>query len=124
MSIHRRSRSTLIVALLTATLGVTALLAYEAQQAARSHRATAENVLRDYAAFAAWEFSRLGRQQLQQQMQRDLSHVQAALDRGDLASALAPSHSCHQCGDAHLRRTVFYTSLPSTRFTFAGETAS
>ncbi len=44
-----------LVGLLVCTLGLAALLAYEAQLAARSHRATAERVLQDYAAVAAWE---------------------------------------------------------------------
>ena len=48
-------------------------LAYEAQQAARSHRATAENVLRDYASFAAWELTRLGRQQVLNVVEQDLT---------------------------------------------------
>ena len=59
-----RSRSTFIVILLVATLALTGGLAYEAQQAARSHRATAENVLRDYSACAVWELTRLGRDRL------------------------------------------------------------
>ncbi|HET7457622.1 MAG TPA: HAMP domain-containing sensor histidine kinase, partial [Gemmatimonadaceae bacterium] len=45
----------LLGALLALTLGLAALLAYEAQQAVRSHRLSAERALRDYAAFAAWE---------------------------------------------------------------------
>lgn len=47
------------IVLLLSILGIAAALAYQAQDAARSHRATAENVLRDYAGFAAWEFSGL-----------------------------------------------------------------
>jgi hypothetical protein len=50
--------------LLLTILGIAAALAYQAQDAARSHRATAENVLRDYAGFAAWEFSRLAARDL------------------------------------------------------------
>jgi len=60
----RRSGSAFIVLLLLSTLAVAGALAYQAQQAARSHRATAENVLRDYATFASWEFSRLARRDL------------------------------------------------------------
>jgi hypothetical protein len=52
------------IVLLLTILGIAAALAYQAQDAARSHRATAENVLRDYAAFAAWEFSRLASREL------------------------------------------------------------
>ena len=45
----------LLVALLVCTLGLATMLAYEAHDAARSHRATAERALHDYAAVAAWE---------------------------------------------------------------------
>src|SRR3954464_7989990 len=51
-----RSRSTLVVgALALGTLALAGLMAYEAYDASRSHRATAERALRDYATFAAWE---------------------------------------------------------------------
>jgi signal transduction histidine kinase len=115
----------LIVALLIATLALTATLAYEAQQAARSHRAAAENVLRDYAAFAAWEFSRLGRQQLVIAVNQDLERLKTAIDRRGLEAAAAESPGCPSgCGGAHAIRTVFMVTLPDTRFTFAGEAAS
>ncbi len=52
------SRSKLIVGLLLLILIVTSTLAYQAQDAARLHRQTAERALREYAAFAAWELTR------------------------------------------------------------------
>ena len=52
-----RSRTTSLVAILILTVALAAFLAYEAWDAARSHRATAERAIRDYAKFAAWEFS-------------------------------------------------------------------
>lgn len=52
-----RSRSTILVAVLLLTMALAAALALEAWRAARSHRETAERTLRDYASFAAWEFS-------------------------------------------------------------------
>src|SRR5512147_2238099 len=52
-----KSRMALLAALLTMSVGATAVLAYQAQDAARSHRATAERALHDYAAFAALEFA-------------------------------------------------------------------
>jgi signal transduction histidine kinase len=52
-----RTRSTSLVAILLLTMGLAAFLAYEAWDAARSHRLTAERTIRDYARFAAWEFS-------------------------------------------------------------------
>jgi len=52
-----RSRTKSLVAILVLTVALAAFLAYEAWDAARSHRATAERAIRDYAKFAAWEFS-------------------------------------------------------------------
>ena len=49
-------RITLLVALLSLTVFLAASLAYEAHDAARSHRVTAERALRDYASVAAWEY--------------------------------------------------------------------
>src|SRR5687767_2136073 len=53
----RRPQSAIIVVLLLLTLGLAAVLAQQAHQAARVHRAAAESTLRDYAAFAAWKFA-------------------------------------------------------------------
>jgi len=50
-----RSHAMLLAALLVCTLGLATMLAYEAHDAARSHRATAERALHDYAGVAAWE---------------------------------------------------------------------
>ncbi|HTE45107.1 MAG TPA: HAMP domain-containing sensor histidine kinase [Gemmatimonadaceae bacterium] len=51
----RGSNSMLLAALLAGTLVLATMLAYEAHDAARSHRATAERALHDYAAVAGWE---------------------------------------------------------------------
>ena len=59
-----RWSASVAIVLLLSMLGIAGALAYQAQDAARSHRATAENVLRDYAGFAAWEFSHLVRREL------------------------------------------------------------
>src|SRR5437868_966367 len=50
-----RSHAMLLATLLVCTLALATMLAYEAHDAARSHRATAERALNDYAAVAAWE---------------------------------------------------------------------
>jgi signal transduction histidine kinase len=47
-----------LLAVLLLTLGLTGLLAQQAQHAVRSHRHAAEATLRDYAAFASWELGR------------------------------------------------------------------
>src|SRR6476646_11488468 len=49
------SSAMVLAGLLVCTLALATLLAYEAQLAAVSHRATAERALHDYAAVAAWE---------------------------------------------------------------------
>jgi len=50
-----RSRTLPLAGLLVCTLVLVTMLAYVAHDAARSHRATAERALHDYAAVAAWE---------------------------------------------------------------------
>ncbi|MDB4905367.1 MAG: hypothetical protein JWO05_151 [Gemmatimonadetes bacterium] len=47
--------------LLTLALALVASLAYQALDAARSHRRQAQRALRDYAAFAAWQLSQQAR---------------------------------------------------------------
>ncbi len=57
-------RVTLLVALLTLTVILAGMLAYEAHDAARSHRVTAERALRDYASVAAWEYVAMAQERL------------------------------------------------------------
>jgi hypothetical protein len=71
------------VFLLLSTLVVAGALAYQAQHAVRSHRATAENVLRDYATFASWELSRLARRQLNDVLGIHLARLAAGCDDRD-----------------------------------------
>lgn len=54
----RRQRGRLLTVFLGLSLVLAVGLAYQAVDAARSHREAAESVLRDYARVAAWEFSR------------------------------------------------------------------
>ncbi len=51
------SRSTMVAVLLLLTLGLAGGMAYQAWDAARSHRAVAEQALKEHALFAAWELS-------------------------------------------------------------------
>lgn len=63
--LRRRSpRTGLTVVLLGIATGLVGILAYQAHSAARSHQATAEQTMRDYAAFANWEFTRHTRAEL------------------------------------------------------------
>ncbi|MBV9774199.1 MAG: HAMP domain-containing histidine kinase [Gemmatimonadetes bacterium] len=75
------SRS-LPLAVLVLTLALSGVLAYQAQDAARSHRAASENTLRDYGAFASWELGR----RIEESARQTLS---GALTRG-IPSQLTP----------------------------------
>jgi signal transduction histidine kinase len=55
------TRSAPVIVLLLLTLALTAVMAFQAQSAAHSHRAAAEGALRDYASFAAFLYRQNGR---------------------------------------------------------------
>ena len=58
------SATTWLVPFLAATLALSLWLGYESLDAMRSHRFAAEQALRDYASMAAWEYSRLAQENL------------------------------------------------------------
>src|SRR5687768_157286 len=60
----RRSRSALLVTLLTFALVLTGVLGWQALDAERSHRVAAEAALEDYASFAAWQMNQQAGQEL------------------------------------------------------------
>jgi signal transduction histidine kinase len=102
LSLRRRSSPSIAILLLTATLA--GVLAYQAWDAAKSHRATAEGALRDYAAFAAWEFSLSAKEELYQTLVSIFGPVrhEKPLPRGErlappsiLAHALTERVLCH-----------------------------
>jgi hypothetical protein len=75
-----RERSALVALVLLLTLALAAALAYQAQRSAYSHRLTAENVLRDYAAFASSELARRARPQLLDVLQTHLRRLASTCD--------------------------------------------
>jgi signal transduction histidine kinase len=116
------SRSTLIVVLLVATLAMTAVLAYQALQAARSHRVAAENVLRDYAAFAAWELSRVARRELLDSLNAELTRLQQEVNRRGLDEAVrAVNKPGPTCAGVRYMRTAFRAPLSDGAAAIAGE---
>lgn len=120
MPAHIRSRSRLIVTLLVTTLAMTALLAYEAQQAARSHRVTAEGVLRDYATFASWELSRHSRQLLLDRMNHGIEAVRSAQRRGGIALVAHGAAACSPgCTNGLDVRAAFHVRLPVREVTWS-----
>ena len=100
--LRRRSSPSIAILLLTATLA--GVLAHQAWDAARSQRATAEGALRDYASFAAWEFSLSAKEELYKTLVSVFGPVahQKPLPRGsDLAP---PSILAHALTDRVLCR--------------------
>lgn len=108
-----RPRGTLLVALLLVTLALSAALAYEAANAYRSHRATAESTLRDYAGMAAWEFSRRARESLYRAVETQLWPVMEKKIPGAAPAHALPSPAfvwekaktwhCAECPPAKVR---------------------
>lgn len=76
----------LLAGLLVATLALATMLAYEAHDAARSHRATAERALHDYAAIAAWEIVA----GVNEELQATLAGALAPLTRARATSPYEP----------------------------------
>lgn len=66
------SRSLPLVALVL-TLVLSGVLAYQAQDAARSHRTAIEGTLRDYGAFASWELGRRIEEEARRTLSRSLT---------------------------------------------------
>ena len=77
-----------IAALLAGALVLSALLAWEAQDAARSHRVAAEGVLRDYAGLAAHEFLRRARNQTEYYAFYPVIYMLSAHERASPGSPL------------------------------------
>jgi signal transduction histidine kinase len=77
-----------IAALLGGALVLSALLAWEAQDAARSHRLAAEGVLRDYAGLAAHEFLRRARNQTEYYAFYPVVYMLSARERASPGSPL------------------------------------
>ena len=59
-----RPRSALLVSLLALALALTAVLAYQAANAERSHRQATNRALHDYASFAMWQLNQQASQEL------------------------------------------------------------
>jgi hypothetical protein len=75
--------SALIALVLLLTLAVAGALAYQAQRAARSHHATAQKVLRDYAAFASSELARRAARALSEVATSQLARLESSCDGRD-----------------------------------------
>ena len=102
------------MALLVLTLVLASALAWQAHQAARSHREAAGRVLRDYVEFAGWEFSRAARHHLDNSFGRWLEAVSCAAQQTPM-----PEPADVDCGDV-TPRSIFLVHSDGT-FRSTGE---
>jgi signal transduction histidine kinase len=107
------SRSTLLALLLLSTLVLAGLLAYVAHDAARSHRATAERALHDYATVAAWELVAGVSEELQSTLAPAFAPIRSrAISPYDLLPAPsvieASSQAALRCSSANIDSARFY----------------
>jgi signal transduction histidine kinase len=84
-----KKRSAGLLTLLVVSLAAAGALAWEAARAAGGERATAEAVLRDYAGFAAWQYARAARQQVDGAIERVLASLCSAERRDGVTRVLA-----------------------------------
>ena len=122
----RRPRGALLVLFLVLSLVLAAGLAYQAVDAARSHRETAESVLRDYARVAAWEFSRRAEGALSSAIWpafQPLREMRAPTPGAAIPApeVIARAHANDTCGCAGLATPTSFFALDladgTTRFT-------
>ncbi len=113
---RRISGPPLLVVFLLVTLTLSLWLGYQALDAARSHRQTAEEVLDNYAGIAGWEYSRVTREGLASLLRGVFDDIPRTLRRQppaprimvrDMQSALR-SQGC-RCSE--LRRLTWYFSV-------------
>lgn len=122
-----RSRTKSLVAILLLTVALAAFLAYEAWDAGRSHRATAERAIRDYAKFAAWEFSVSAKEALYSTLAWAFGPT-AAIDARHLDRPLPDPSILDQEKSSHLlcardsSRYFFRLDLRDGSFVTSGET--
>lgn len=123
----RRPRTFIVAVLLLLALGLAGVLAFQAQAAVARHRATAERVLRDYAALAAQRLAGTGAQQLRYYGLPPLFEALAAARVGEpgkpvpTVAGLARRASGHYPLDARCCRYVFRLDLRSGRFAASGD---
>lgn len=100
-----------IAALLAGALVLSALLAWEAEDAARSHRTAAEGVLRDYAGLAAHEFLRRARNQTEYYAFYPVVYMLSAHERVSPGSSLPDPEDL-----ARIARSANRDRLPARSF--------
>jgi hypothetical protein len=110
-----------VYAAVLALLALVAGLTWHARRSERSHQTTVQNALRDYAAFAAWQFRRDAQGRLSSHMNMGLMELRRA--RVSSRELLPPpriltdeSHQC-ACGWREGFLFAFRVDLPDGRTT-------
>jgi hypothetical protein len=96
--------------LLLLSLGIAATAIYHTAQASRSHRATAEGLIRDYAAFAAWNL----RQHVSARIRRSFDLALEPSYARRQARAWRPPSRSPSCSRATSRRSPWRARFPRT----------
>jgi len=91
-----RHRSLGPVLFLTLALGLAAVLAYQAADAARSHRETARRTLQDYAAFAGWQLAQHARTSLLTTLVTGFMLPASQVDPGNIPGSLVDPYDLKQ----------------------------
>jgi signal transduction histidine kinase len=120
----------LIPAAVILLLGVVAGLTYHARAADRSHRATAERALEEYAAFATWQYDRHAASRIEDRLRTVLAPARelGRRFRSDMmlpgASLLSADSSRCSCGFGPDIRFGFRITLPERELTIDREIAA
>ncbi len=111
-------RSQLIMALLLLMVALTGVLTYQAQDAARSHRATAERALRGYASMAVWAMDRNVKETLMSMLAQRMDSIHVRVPSVGLPEGAWPGHAAAE------RCDCFQGKAPFTRFLLTGNGGS
>ena len=110
------SRARVVVLLLVATLALVGVLAAEAARAARAERRTAEAVLRDHAALAAWQYGQALRQSVTDAITTRIASLAAEDSRGNDRLLDPPAGDCG-CPEAREHvRAFFHADLATNQW--------
>jgi signal transduction histidine kinase len=126
-----RAQPKLIATLLLFALSLVALLAYQAQAAARSHRAAVERTLHDYASFATWQLTQEATRELLAGLIATFVIPHVRVDPDDRSAWLPVDQWVTALGERPVRapyldgvRFYFRLDWRDTSVTTAGETPS
>lgn len=119
---HLAPGTAFLAGLLLALLGLSAVLAYQAADAARSEARSTDRALRGYASFATWELARRADDVLRRRLAADLGAALARPVRSGDSLAAAATQRLDWCGCARPVRGAFilHSEGPGATLSAAG----